>query len=87
MAATKRLDERVVEGLVDAYRVGDRRSDPDRRDARTWAGFDLALYRLDSTATTRNTLAAIALGAWRPGEAKAKALVSLVAGWYRAGLT
>jgi len=35
----------------------------------------------------RNTLAAIALGAWQPGEPKTKVkpLVDLVAGWYKRG--
>jgi hypothetical protein len=87
------LDLRVVEGLVEVYWVGDRLPDPERRDvrgqARTWAGYDLAQFNLAGGATARNTLAAIALGAWRPGEPKTKVkpLVNLVAEWYRAGLS
>ena len=85
------LDARVVEGLVDVYWVGDRLPDPERRDvragARTWAGYNLTQFGLAGGATVRNTLAAIALGAWQPGEPKTKVkpLVDLVAGWYKRG--
>ena len=87
------LDERVAEGLVTLYWVGDRRPGPDRRierrTAARWVDFNLEQYDLAVGPAVRDTLASLALGAWRPGldmKTQVKLLVNLVVRWFRDGL-
>jgi len=89
------LDERVAEGFVEYYWVGDRSPGPDRKgerqtDARQWIRFNLEqIGPADATATAVATLAAVALGVWKPNEdllAQLKVYADFLAGWYRAGL-
>src|SRR5262245_60461589 len=90
------IDERVAEGFVEYYWIGDRSPGPDRKaeretDARQWIRFNLEqLGPADATPTAIATLAAVALGVWQPNEdllAQLKIYADAVAGWYRARLS
>jgi hypothetical protein len=90
------VDERVAEGFVEYYWVGDRSPGPDRKgerqsDARQWIRFNLEqIGPADAPPTAIATLAAVALGVWKPNEdplAQLKVYADSVAGWYRAGLS
>jgi hypothetical protein len=89
------LDARVAEGFVERYWVGEHSPGPDRRDhempARQTIRFNLDQVGPPGvSAGTVDTLAAVALGTWRPGLdplAQLNVYANLVAGWYRAGAT
>src|SRR5262249_48164254 len=85
------IDQRGAEGFVEHYWVGDRSPGPDRKgerqtDARQWVRFSLEqIGPAGASPTAIATLAAVALGAWRPNEdplAQLKIYAGLVAGWY-----
>jgi hypothetical protein len=89
------LDARVAEGFVERYWVGEHSPGPERRDrkmnarAMIQSNFD----QIGPPGVPRaavDTLAAVALGVWRPGLeplAQLHVYANLVAGWYRAGAT
>jgi hypothetical protein len=90
------IDERVAEGFVERYWVGDRSPGPDRAGeremtARQWVRFNLDQAGPAGTSdATVAALAAVALGAWRPNLdplARLNVYADLVAGWYRARAT
>jgi hypothetical protein len=90
------VDERVAEGFVERYWEGDRSADPDRQGerrttARQWVRFNLdQAGPAGATPTVIATLAAVALGAWKPNQdplAQLNIYADAVAGWYRAGLS
>jgi len=90
------IDERVAAGFVEYYWIGDRSPGPDRKgeretDARQWIRFNFEqIGPADATPTAIATLAAVALGVWKPNGdllAQLKVYADAVAGWYRAGLS
>jgi hypothetical protein len=90
------IDERVAEGFVERYWVGDRSGDPDlegerRATARQWVRFNLdQAGRAGATPTVIATLAGVALGTWKPNQdplALLNVYADAVAGYYRAGLS
>jgi hypothetical protein len=90
------IDERVAEGFVEYYWAGDRSPGPDRKGerqtaARQWIRFNLEQIGPAGTSPTAiATLAAVALGIWKPNEdplAQLNVYSDIVAGWYRAGVS
>jgi hypothetical protein len=90
------LDERVAEGFVERYWVGEHSPGPDRKGerettARHWVRFNLdQVGAAGVSSATVAALAAVALGAWQPNLEpleKLNVYADLVAGWYRAGAT
>src|SRR5262245_33383796 len=90
------IDERVAEGFVERYWVGDRSGDPDlegerRTTARQWVRFTLdQAGPAGATPTVVATLAAVALGSWKPNQdplALLNVYADAVAGYYGAGLS
>jgi hypothetical protein len=89
------IDARVAEGFVERYWVAEHSPGPDRRD-HEMAARETVRSNLDQvgpagvSTTAIDTLAAVALGTWRPGLDPLPQLniyANLVAGWYRAGAT
>src|SRR5262249_11954975 len=87
-------DERVAAGFVEYYWIGDRSPGPDRKgeretDARQWIRFNFEqIGPADATPTAIATLAAVALGVWKPNGdllAQLKVYADAVAGGCRAG--
>jgi hypothetical protein len=90
------LDDRVAEGFVERYWIGDRSPGPDRKGERETTARHWVRFNLDQagpagvSSGTVAALAAVALGAWQPNIdplAKLNIYADLVAGWYRGGAT
>src|SRR5262249_60876438 len=86
--------ERAGGGLVEYYGMGDRSPGPDRKgerepDARQWIRFNFEqIGPADATPTAIATLAAVALGVWKPNGdllAQLKVYADAVAGGDRGG--
>jgi hypothetical protein len=90
------VDGRVAEGFVEFFWIGDRSPGLDRKgerqaDARLQVRFNLdQAGPAGTSATAVATLAAVALGVWKPNEdmlATLRVYANQIAGYYRAGRT
>jgi hypothetical protein len=86
-------DGAVADAFIRFYSLGTRSPGPDRRSrqpiVRRTVTFNLRQLGIEASRTVRDTLAAIALGVWRPGldeVARLNGLASFLVPWYRTGL-